>query len=220
MKKRKSFCWPRIGLIALVCIVALVAGFLLIFRLFSEKASDWEADEIYLMVDANFDPFSVEMLLDAYSDYRADSLRDTKTATALGRELQGGTFSLPRGKKAILLTELLSSDVISEEERRQTLIAEMEWNMGQNIIESTWENTLVSQQGSQSLIYLKCDIKTRYQYLPFSDSTSSVGTLNDEFVTQHTITLQKGNTGYRLIADAYEEALTGMRSISYVDTAR
>ena len=97
----------------------------------------------------------------------------------------------------------------------------MEWSTGRNIIESSWENTIVSQQGSQSLIYLKCDIRTIYQYVPSSSSApDGENTLSDEFVTQHTITLQKSDIGYRLIADAYDEEPTGMRSSSYVDTTR
>lgn len=221
MGKEKFFRWHRLGLIVIAGIVALAAGILLIAHPFSEETSDWEAQEVYLLVDADFDPSSIEQLLEAYSNYRADSLRETKAATVLGQELLDGTVSLSRGKTAVRLTDLLSSEVISEEERRQELIAEMEWSTGRNIIESTWESTIVSQQGSQALIYLKCDIKTIYQYVPSSDGAADAEKISsDEFVTQHTITLQKSDIGYRLIADAYEEQATGMRSASYVNTAR
>ena len=117
MEKEKFFHQHRIGLIALVCIVALTAGFLLIFHPLSREASDWEAEEIYLLVNTDFDPSSVEQLLEVYCDYRADSLRDVRTATVLGQELLDGTVSLSRGKKAVRLADLLSSDIISEEER-------------------------------------------------------------------------------------------------------
>ena len=218
MEQKKGLRQSRIWLLVLAGAAALAAGIFLLTRSFPAQPADWDPDAVYLLVKADFDPDSPEELLAAYSDYRADSLRQTKTMTIPGAQLLDGTDSLPRGFQAVRLTELFSPEVITEEERRQGLISEMEWLMQRRITDSTWQNTIVSQQNSGTLIYLKCDIHIQYDYLSAFDGEDNGNAMQDEFVTQHTITLQKGENGYRLIADAYIEEPTGMRSSTYMDT--
>lgn len=218
MEKKQGLRQSRVWLLVLVGIAALAAGIFLLTRSFPAQPADWDPDAVYLLVKADFAPDSPEQLLAAYSDYRADSLRQTKTMTVPGAQLLDETVSLPRGFQAVRLTELFSPEVIAEEERRQGLISEMEWRMQRKITDSTWQNTIVSQQNSGTLIYLKCDINIQYDYLAAFDGEAEGDAMQDTFVTQHTITLQKGENGYRLIADAYIEEPTGMRSSTYMDT--
>ena len=222
MKPNKRSYFP-IWLICILCAVGLAAGVFWFFCSTSEPTPDWEPQEQYLIVSWNFDANSIEQLLDAYCDYRADSLRNNKTSTAMGEDLLNGTVVVPSDKTAVKLSTLFSSEVIAEEERRQALIAEMEWRISRKIMECTWQNEIVLQQESDSLVYLKCNITTIYNYIPFSSSigeSSIDDSLSDEFTTQHTITLQKAADGYRLIADAYAEEPTGMHSSTYADTTR
>lgn len=210
-------------IVCLFFIAVVVVGGLLIYRSTVPPPTQWNPQAEYVIVDRDFNAQSIQQLLDAYCDYRADSMRQNKTATASGEDLLSGAVTLPRGKTAIDITTLFSPEVIAEEERRKGLISDMEWSTSRQIINCSWNNEVLSQQESDTLVYLRCDVQTTYDYIPFAASlteSAMESAQSDTFTTQHTITLQRGQSGYRLIADAYNEEPTGMHSSTYVNTSR
>ena len=209
-------------IVCLFCIAAVAAGAWLIYRSTVQPAQQWNPQGQYVIVDRDFSAQSIQQLLDAYCDYRDDSMRKDKTATASGADLLSGAVTLPSDKTAVDISSLFGTEVITEEERRQGLISDMEWRTSRQIVACTSSNDLLSQQESDTLVYLRCDIQTTYDYIPFAASMteSAMQTAqSDTFTTQHTITLQRGEAGYRLIADAYNEEPTGMHSSAYVNTS-
>ena len=165
---------------------------------------------VYIEVSSGTSLNSVDSLIDIYTEYRADSLRPAEKAI-LQSSKQLSKYSIPADT-------IFSGSIIADEQRRKTLIKDMENRLDLIIVDASSETQIINRIEKDPYTILDCYVITYFYYKDVSQAENPDAPIDKSgFGTYHTLTFEKGVNGtIQLLTDEYDEGhLTNMRSSSY-----